>query len=268
VRLLSSAVIGCAADIAINAFNTGGLNIVFMRAGLGQFDPNSKSGKSALVSEVLTPALRAAGQGHKGAKDALTEFVRLVAEQIAPRSPDDEIVPGTPFWRLREAARSDGFDLRAEFSADAAARPIGVRLLPLDEPKMPLSEEITALEADFARLGLTVALNHYRQAVKNFVDQDFETANGALRTMLESVIIHFAVAKGFRQARQGDGGNAIAYLRDNGHLPERDGGDFVRGLWWITHTNGPHPGTTTAGEVHFRMLTLTGAARYLIDRFG
>ena len=47
----------------------------------------------------------------------------------------------------------------------------------------------------------------------------------------------------------------------------RDGGDFIRGLWQITHTNGPHPGTTTAGEVHFRMLTMTGAARYLIDRF-
>ena len=105
-------------------------------------------------------------------------------------------------------------------------------------------------------------------ALKNFVEQDVETADGALRTMLESVIIHFAVAKGFQQTRQGDGGNAIAYLRDYGHLPERDGGDFVGGLWWITHTNGPHPGTTTAGEVHFRMQTLTGAARYLIDRFG
>ncbi len=118
------------------------------------------------------------------------------------------------------------------------------------------------------KLGLTVALNHYRQAVQNFVEENFEAANGQLRTMLESVIIHFAEAKGFPRTKQGDGGNAIAYLRDNGHLPERDGGDFVRGLWSITHTNGPHPGTTTAGEVHFRMLTLTGAARYLLDRFG
>jgi hypothetical protein len=143
-----------------------------------------------------------------------------------------------------------------------------VRFLPLAEPKMPLSEEITALEADFMKLGLTVGLNHYRQAVRNFVDQDFEAANSQLRAMLESVIIHFAEAKGFSQTRQGQGGDAIAYLRDNGHLPEKDGGEFVRGLWRIIHTNGPHPGTTTAGEVHFRMLTLTGAARYLIDRFG
>jgi hypothetical protein len=56
-------------------------------------------------------------------------------------------------------------------------------------------------------------------------------------------------------------------LVTEGHLPERDGGKFIQGLWSIVQTNGPHPGTTTAGEVHFRMATMTGAARYLIDRF-
>ena len=267
VRALSSAVIGCAADIAITAFNAGDLNLLFVRAGLGQFAPGSAYGKSALVSAGITPALWAAGEGDTDVGDGLNEFVRLVAEKVAPRTSADEIAQGTAFWRLREAMRADGFDLQTEFSADSPARRIGVRLLPLDEPAMPLSEEITALEADLTRLGMPVALNHYRQAVKNFVEEDFEAANGQLRAMLESVIIHFAVAQGFRQTRQGDGGKAIAYLRDNGHLPERDGGDFIRGLWQITHTNGPHPGTTTAGEVHFRMLTMTGAARYLIDRF-
>lgn len=96
MRLLSSAVIGCAADIAITAFNTGGLNIAFRRAGLSQFDPDSKSGKSALVAQILTPALRAAGEGNVASKDALAEFVRLVAERVAPKSPDGELVPGTP----------------------------------------------------------------------------------------------------------------------------------------------------------------------------
>jgi hypothetical protein len=42
---------------------------------------------------------------------------------------------------------------------------------------------------------------------------------------------------------------------------------FIDGLWKIVYTNSPHPGTTTAGETHFRLLALTGAARYLIDRF-
>jgi hypothetical protein len=35
----------------------------------------------------------------------------------------------------------------------------------------------------------------------------------------------------------------------------------------MTHTNGPHPGTTTSREVHFRTQTMTAVARYLIDWF-
>jgi hypothetical protein len=268
MRLLSSTVIGRAADAAIHVCHAGDLNILFMTAGLGKFVSGPAYSKSSLVSAVITPALRAANDGDESAKDSLNEFVLLVAQRVGPKSPEEVVIPGSAFWRLREAARSDGFDLRPDFSDDARPQQIGMRLLPLDEPKMPLSEEITALEADFARLGLTVARNHYRQAVRNFVKEDFEAANGQLRSMLESVIIHFAVTEDFSQAKQGEGGNAIAYLRDNGYLSDREGGDFVRGLWWIVQTNGPHPGTTTAGEVHFRMLTMTGAARYLMDRFG
>jgi hypothetical protein len=268
MRLLSSTVIGCAADTAIHVCHAGDLNILFMSAGLGQFVPGPAYSKSSLVSAAITPALQAANDGDESAKDGLNEFVRLIAERVGPKTPEEEVTPGSAFWKLREAARADGFDLRAAFSDGDRPQQTGIRLLPLDEPRMPLSEEITALEADFARLGMTVAITHYRQAVRTFVNEDFEAANGQLRSMLESVIIHFAIAKGFSQAKQGAGGDAIAYLRHSDYLPEREGGDFIRGLWWIVQTNGPHPGTTTAGEVHFRMLTMTGAARYFIDRFG
>lgn len=220
-----------------------------------------------MIETVVSRATVAAREGDESIQKGLNEFVRLVAEKIAPRGAETEIDEGSPFWTLREAARADGFDLRQNFSADHDRQLTGVRLLPLDEPEMPLSKEITALEEDFVRLGLTVARSHYRQAVENFVDQNFESANGQLRTMFESVLIYCATTNGFVSTRQGDGGNAITFLRSNGHLDDRDGGDFIWGLWSITHTNGPHPGTTTAGEVHFRLLTLTGATRYLIDRF-
>lgn len=266
MEYLSSVVVGCAADVAIDAFNAGDLNLLFLRSGLGQYSPGSAYGKSALVSSGIVPAFRAAYDGDEQAQRGLNEFVRLVAVRVAPgRSEEPE--PGTPFWRLRESARADGFDLRAECS-DTNEKLINVRLLPLEEPEVPLSEEVTALEADFNARGMTVALSHYRQAVDNFVDANYEAANGQLRSMFEAVVIHFATQLGFSTPQQGAGGQAIAYLRDNGHLLPRDGGDFIRGLWWIVQTNGPHPGTTTAGEVHFRMLTMTGAARYLIDQFG
>src|SRR2546423_5651004 len=266
MRLVASAVIGCAADLAIGSFNAGDLDLLFIRAGLGAYAPGSAYGKSALVSNGVQASIRAAAESDEAAIKGLNQFVLLVAERIRPAE-SDPVEPGTPFWKLREAARSDGFDLRPEYSSVDSQRFLRMRFLPPDEPLMPLSEEITALEDDFVRLGLTDALTHYRQAVKVFVEQDFEGANGQLRTMFEAVVTHVAVKLGFVRIKAGGGGQAIAYLVAENHLPLRDGGDFVQGLWSIVHPNGPHPGTTTAGEVHFRLLTMTGAARYLIDRF-
>ncbi len=124
-----------------------------------------------------------------------------------------------------------------------------------------------SLEADFDRLRMTVAKNSYQQAVHNLVEQRFEAANGQMRSTFEAVIVQVAASRGFTSTKQGDGGPALAYLIDQGHLPERDGGAFIRGLWWITHTNGPHPGTSDAGEAYFRVQAITSAVRYLIDRF-
>lgn len=262
MRQLSNAVVGCAAKIAVDAYSAGTLDLLFLEAGL---EPVYGYGKAARVSNGIKAALAAAADGDSQAKDGVNEFVRLVAEHVAASTVGDEPHLGSPFWRLREAVRSDGFDLRVEHVRDGNS--VDVRILPLDQPVAPLSEEVTALEAEFMQQGLDVALNHYRQAVTNFVDQRFEAANGQLRAMLEAVVVHFAVQCGFQQANP-SGGSAISYLVTKGHLPERDGGGFVRGLWSIVHTNGPHPGTTTAGEVHFRMLTMTAAARFLIDWFG
>jgi hypothetical protein len=118
----------------------------------------------------------------------------LVAERTAPAEEGD-VPAGTPFWQLREALRSDGLDLVAEYETTeemwgrSRSRLLGARLLPLDGPRAPLSDEITALEHEFDRLGLTVARNCYRQAVDHLVEQRFEAANGQLRAMFEAVAV-------------------------------------------------------------------------------
>ncbi|WP_150476538.1 hypothetical protein [Streptomyces alboniger] len=273
MKQISSPAIGCAADIARDVFSKADLEIVFMKAGLDDFMPSASYSKAELVIQTVRGAQRQAADADLTARKALYEFVRLVAERTAP-SEQGDVRTGTPFWQLREALRADGFDLVAEYetSEDIWGAPqtgglVGVRLLPLDEPLAPLSNEITALEHGFDRLGMTVAKNCYRQAVDNLVEQRFEAANGQLRAMFEAVVVHVAAAHGFTSTKQGDGGLAIAYLIDQGLLPEKDGGHFVRGLWQITHTNGPHPGTSDAGEARFRLQALTSVVRYLIDRF-
>ncbi|MFG2683960.1 hypothetical protein [Streptomyces sp. NPDC048392] len=264
MRLLSSPVLGCAAEIAKNVFSKSDLRLLLMKAGIDGYAPRSPYSKQDLITDTMYEAKRKAAPSDSAARQGLAEFVRLVAERVAPADPY-AVLPDTPFWQLREALRADGFDLRTDYTPTGELT--SVRLLPLDEPKAPLSDQITALEADFDRLGMTVAKNLYRQAVDNLVEQRFEAANGQMRSTFEAVIVHVATSRNFTSTKQGDGGPALAYLIDQGHLPERNGGAFIRGLWWITHTNGPHPGTSDAGEAYFRVQAITSAVRYLIDRF-
>jgi hypothetical protein len=254
MRLGLSQAVGYAADIAPTLFTGPRLEILIMKAGLAQFQPPPRSGvqrygKDELVVSTVQRATVAAGQGDAEAADGLKEFVRLVADQATEDLLED----------LAEATRGAGFDLRLVDDT--------MRLLPLDEPASPLSDRITALEADLDRLGLATAHRHYRQAVDSLIDGRAEASNSQMRAMLEEVVVHVAVAHGFDRTRQGDGGRAIDYMIRSGLLALDDGGEYVRGLWAIIHTNGPHPGTSPAGEAHFRVQAITSAARYLIDRY-
>lgn len=235
-------------------FTSSELEILFMRCGIQRFQPLPRSGpqryaKKELIASTLNGALKAAGRDDEDTSKGLKEFICLVAE----RCTEDQLM-----W-LRETTRAAGFDLRVLHGEP--------RLLPLDEPHAPLSDSITALESDFDQLGMSTARNHYRQAVDSLIDGRYEAANSQLRATFEEVVAHLATLKGFARPNQGAGGKAIRYLGDNGHLPAEDGGDYIRGLWKVVQTNGPHPGTSPAGEAHFRTQAITAATRYLIDRF-
>ncbi|MEW2593898.1 hypothetical protein AB0893_26135 [Micromonospora aurantiaca] len=245
--------VGQAGEYA-SVFTSSDLELRFIRCGLQSFQPppprsgSQRYAKTELIASTLGGAVRAAGKDADVAK-GLMEFISLVAE----RCDEDQLI------RLREATRSAGFDLRL-IGGEA-------RLLPLDGPHAPLGELVSALESDFQRLGMTVARNHYRQAVDCLTDGRHEAANAQLRAMFEEVLAHLAVQQGFSRTSQGAGGRAIRFLIDQGHLPADDGGNYIHGLWKIVQTNGSHPGTSPAGEAHFRTHALTTAARYLIDRF-
>jgi hypothetical protein len=223
-----------------------------MQCDLERFQPPPRSGvqryaKTELIASTLNAALKTAAE-EAGVAQGLREFICRVAERCT----------ADRLEQLREATRSAGFDLRIS-DGDA-------RLLPLDEPQAPLSEMITAVEADLDRLGMSTARRLYRQAIDSLVDGRDEAANGQLRSTFEEVVAHLASLHGFARTTQGAGGKAIWYLMDNGHLPRDGGGYYVHGLWKIVQTNGPHPGTSPAGEAHFRTQAITAAVRYLIDR--
>ncbi|WP_406730662.1 hypothetical protein [Streptomyces sp. NBC_01794] len=245
--------VGRAGELATKLFTTAELELLILQAGLSHFQPAPQAGKqryakTSLVASTLQAARKAVASSDS--EDGLKEFLRLVAVRAMNQD----------FAWLQEAVRAAGFDLIAD--------PGPVRLVPLEDPRAPLSEAATALEADFERLGWTTAKTLYQQAMQNLMDQRYETANGGMRSMFEEVIVQVAMRHGFVRPKQGAGGAALNYLIDqHSLLPTNDGGGYIRGLWKIVQTNGPHPGTSTAGEARFRVQAMTASARYLIDRF-
>ena len=86
-----------------------------------------------------------------------------------------------------------------------------------------------------------------------------------MRATLEEVVVQAASRHSYMAIQQPSGGKAISYLIDKGHLPDKDGGTYLRGLWQMTHTNGSHPGTSQAGEAFFWMQAATAAIRFVFD---
>jgi hypothetical protein len=139
-----------------------------------------------------------------------------------------------------------------------------------------LPQEITALESDLSTRGYTIALNHYQHAVDGLVNKKYESANGDLRAALEDLVTRLAedhagyqrtVDKATGKPKANQGWLAVRHLLDGSHLPEKDGGRLLDGLWSMTHTNGSHPGQSDAEEARFRMQVVTAVARFLLKHF-
>jgi hypothetical protein len=134
----------------------------------------------------------------------------------------------------------------------------GDQLVPSDPGAAPLAPELTALEQELNQLGLNVAATHYRQAVDNCADGNFEACNGQLRSFLEDLIKGAAQRRGQQQEAGPDA--ALQHLRNAGVLDSEEWAIF-RALWHGTQDNGPHAGLTDAEEARFRMHSATAAGR-------
>lgn len=137
------------------------------------------------------------------------------------------------------------------------------RLVASDPDVAPLAPETTALEQELKQLGLNVAASHYRQAVDNYTNGNYEASNGQLRSFFEDTITGAARRRG--QSQESGPDAALDYLRNNGVIDGQEFGMF-RSLWHGTQDNGPHAALTDYEEARFRMYALTAAGRYLVKK--
>ena len=190
------------------------------------------------------------------------ELVRAIEAGCAEAAADEALMNLANHVLAREWARERYPALLASLAADGFEWGLNSLVPSMPLPAQP-APEVSALESDLIDHELRVAATHYRQAVDNFVDGNFEAANGQLRSFLEALFQALGVSAG-AQANVGADA-AVVHLRRVGSLDEAES-QFLRGLWAGAQDNGPHAGLTNEEEARFRLHTATAAARYLLRR--
>jgi hypothetical protein len=270
METLSDPTLGILIEAAADGLAGRDIKTMLMRADLYAWrDPEEyEDNKHGLLRSHLLAARDEAENGDAAVHRDLLTFTRLVVGRTVrnPRRP--------PAWfgELREALLADGYELTWEPEENDV--PFGpatfrYRILPTDAAPVPLGPEISALEAALASRGYTSVLEHYRDAVDGLINHKYGSANGDLRTTLEDLVTRLAGdhAGYSRPAKANTGTEAIRHLVQGGHIPERDGGTMLSGLWRMIQTNGPHPGQTDADEARWRMQMVTATARFLLRHF-
>lgn len=252
------------------------LGVLFMEADIDRYG-HDETNKTEMLRSRLRGARDAAQDSDPIARRGVLTFVQLLIERCVP----DPYKAPPAFVALCESLLADGikvvWNLPAELDQrtftwvlDERRRPRATyQLLPTDPTPVPLGTEITALEHELGARQYGIALNHYRQAVDGLLHGKYESANGALRSALEELVVCLATdhAGYVRQPRANQGGAAIEHLTSQVHLSDDDGGKLLSGLWKMTHTNGPHPGQSSPDEARMRMQMITAIARFLLRRF-
>jgi hypothetical protein len=271
MKTLSDPTLGLLVRIGDKPMSTRNIKTLMMETGIFEYG-DREDNKAELLRSRLVGARAAADAGDGEARRALLAFVEGLVGHVAGSTLKE------PDWmdELQERLRADGLELREEPGPAPGRYGSGYKLLPTDPAPVALPQEISALEGDLTARGYTIALNHYRHAVDGLVNKKYESANSDLRAAFEDLVTRLAEdCAGYQRALDNktgqpaanQGGRAVAHLVDKGHLPEKEGGKLLQGIWAMTHTNGSHPGQSDAEEARFRMQVVTAVARFLLKHF-
>lgn len=247
---LSSRSIGVLAEAIEGAHTATQMDAVFLKADVDRWEPEYATNKLDRTIKLLK-SLRV--DNSKEANAGALELARLMlAVGKADASSWSRRAP-TSWWEpLRDAVAADGW----EFDENDD------RLVPT-VPAVRVPEEITWIETDLARRGWTTAVGHYRQAIEAFASGNWASANSQLRAFFEDLVRNAGGVPpggGTRHVQR-----AFDALEAAGKLVTGEQ-QFGKDLWSLLHANGSHPGLSDQDESRFRLLALTGYARYLLSR--
>lgn len=233
-------------EVAAERYTHGELTVLFRRFGVSEDLAGSASRLTRVIRLVDNLSTRTSQHGND-----LLELMRDLLEERIGYGPFKGLVQRWPaFRRLVNSLKADGYEV------------LDGELVRTNPEAMPIAEEMSRLAAELAGHGWTVALNHYRQALDNFTDGEFESSNGQLRSFLEDVLARLAEQR--TSKRSSDPRGNVEHLRNAGLL-NGDETQLLKGLVGISNTKGAHPGLSNVDEALFRLHMATITVRWLLS---
>ena len=143
-------------------------------------------------------------------------------------------------------------------------------------PELDFREAESEIEVLLGRHGFQIAKGHLSQAVANFSQGNWSSANAMIRDfyqeLLDKIAEHFGCDPSFsddakRQYLASDQSGPFLYHEYNEWENERGRPSYVLGLWARLHPHGSHPGLSDEEDCAFRFQIILITTRLFLRRF-
>ncbi|WP_417599320.1 hypothetical protein [Pararhodobacter oceanensis] len=217
------------------------------------------------------------------------DLSRAMIEHAITASDRDKNNKHDVWARLVAGLKMDGFEILEEMVPDPigtpsifddgprmVAKPTLRRMLPEDVPETDFREATSEVETLLDRHGFRVAEGHLTQAIRNFSQGNWSSANAMIRDyyqeLLDKIAEHFGCdpkvsddAKRHYLADQRSG--PFLFHEYNEWENDRGKPAYVLGLWARLHPHGSHPGLSDEEDCAFRFQIILITSRIFLRRF-
>jgi len=253
----SNRTLSCIIEILADGYTDSKLRTFFFKYNL--LDNYEQSGqltaKRRKVNDVFQ-YLCAAGDTSSGR--TLESIVREVLKEFYPRKEVSQIRRQRFFEKfpdLDTALRADGFHVHEG------------ELIPIISSFVEPVKEEALVETLLDKYGFGIAKNHLKQSYENYVEGNWEAANGALRSFLQDVFDQIALLIAPGEAGQkAPGGDRRQLLQEKGFIESNTEAKLVSSFFQFASYKGSHPGISNESDSRLRRYMAVALASYYLEK--
>lgn len=222
-------------------------------------DVYEQSGKMTAKKRKVTDVFQYLRKSRdENAVSTLESIVREALRERYPRADSDQGRREYFFRKFPDldvALRADGYQVREG------------ELVPVTSPLVEVVEEEGLIETLLDKYGFAIAKNHLKQSYENYIEGNWEAANGALRSFLQDVFDQIALIITPQEAKQKKpGGERRILLQKKGFIEDDMEAKLVTSFFNFASYKGSHSGISNESDCRLRRYMAVALASYYLEK--